>query len=69
MKLANKKERELVLDKAKLLRDEERWKYVFINKDMTKEESKKAFDLRVELRKRRAAETAANGNEIFIHLA
>ena len=66
VKLANKKERELVLDKAKLLRDEERWKYVFINKDMTKEESKKAFDLRVELRKRRAAETAANGNAIFV---
>ena len=46
--------------------DEERWKNVYINKDMTKEESKQAYDLMVELRKRREEEAAANGNAKFV---
>lgn len=66
VKLGNKKERNDIFEKAKKLKDEERWKNVYINKDMTKEEMKQAYDLRVELRKRREDEAAAGGNAKFV---
>ena len=64
--LANKKERNSVLEKAKGLKDEIQWKEVYINRDMTENERKEAFDLRVELRERRRQEGVARGRSKFI---
>ena len=66
VKLADKKERNAVLDKAKKLRDREEWKKVFINKDMTDAERTEAFNLRQELRERRRQEGVEQGRSKFV---
>lgn len=65
VKLASKNERNSVLEKANKLRNENRWKNIYINKDMTEAERKEAYDLRVELRRRRQAEEETGGNGKF----
>ena len=66
VKLGSKKERNSVLDNAKKLRNEEQWKTVYINKDMTQEERDKAHKLRIELKERRRKEDSDNGNRKFV---
>ena len=66
VQLASKKERNSVLDKAKNLRNEDKWNAVYINRDMTEEERKEAYNLRVELRKKRREVREANGSEEYI---
>lgn len=67
VQLGNKKERNMVLEKAKKLRAEEKWKHVFINKDMTEAERKEAYLIRVELREKRQAEGNLPRSKFVIH--
>lgn len=63
--LGSKRERNSVLEKAKNLKDDIRWKHVYINRDMTENERKEAYQLRVELRERRREE-GTRGQSNFI---
>ena len=67
VKLGNKKERNSVLDKAKNLKANARWKQIYINKDMTEQERKEAYELRIELRERRRNEVVGlRGKSKFV---
>ena len=66
VRVDSKKERNAVLEKAKKLRDDDRWKNVYINRDMTEAERKEAYNLRVELRARREEERRENGTRRFV---
>ena len=46
VKLGSKKERNTVLEKAKKLKAEKRWENIYINRDMTEDERKQAYNLR-----------------------
>ena len=48
------------------MRNDDRWRDVYINRDMTEEERKDAYNLRVELRKRRQEEEAKSGSTKFV---
>ena len=65
VKLGSKKERNTVLEKAKKLKAEERWKNIYINRDMTEDERKQAYNLRRELREKRDQEEIGGGNSKF----
>ena len=47
VKVASKIERNNVIDRAKKLKEEDKWKRVYINRDMTEAERKEAFEQRV----------------------
>ena len=66
VKLADKKERNAVLEKAKKLKDDDNWKKVYINKDMTTAEVNEAYALRQELKARRLQEGAERGRSKFV---
>lgn len=66
VRLGSKQERNNVLDAAKKLKDEDRWKNTYINKDMTEEERKQAYKIRQELKKKRRQENVQNGRSRFI---
>lgn len=56
VRLGSKKERNTVIENAKKLKDEEKWRNVYINRDMTESERTEAYNLRKELRAKRAQE-------------
>ena len=66
VKLSGKTERNEVLENANKMRNDDRWRDVYINRDMTEEERKDAYNLRVELRKRRQEEEAKSGSTKFV---
>lgn len=66
VRLGNKKERNNVLDAAKKLKEEERWKNIYINKDMTEAEREQAYNLREELRTKRRQENANRGRSRYV---
>ena len=66
VKLSSKKERNTVLENAKKLAGVNRWKEVYVNKDMTETEQKEAYELRKELRERRREEGAERGQSKYV---
>lgn len=68
VRLGSKKERNEVLDAAKKLKEEDRWKNIYINKDMTEAEREQAYKTRQELKQKRREENAPHGrSHLVIH--